>query len=281
VRSAWRLGAPRLVRGCTGGTPWIVDPPREYDEGYRTLALCAVRVAGLTPFSECAAGCHGSRGGRPRRDRRRRPQPGPGVQDPEPPKASTISPQELHAKLDGAPPALAALHARPTDLSRRAQGLQARGARACAATRSSSTCGPRGAARAASSCRSSSARRWTTASAWPSSASTCATTAGARDQAAARDPAHLPVLRGPRRQGRQRLPPGRHAEHDLLRRRGKQTYIHQGQYLDRAQLDADIKRYAASVTEVRPARRRMRTRRPSSCGERCSATSRASAWPPS
>jgi cytochrome c biogenesis protein CcmG, thiol:disulfide interchange protein DsbE len=27
---------------------------------------------------------------------------------------------------------------------------------------------------------------------------------------------------------------------------GKQTYIHQGQYLDRAQLDADIKRYAAS-----------------------------------
>ena len=27
---------------------------------------------------------------------------------------------------------------------------------------------------------------------------------------------------------------------------GKQTYVHQGQYLDRAQLDADIKRYAAS-----------------------------------
>jgi thiol-disulfide isomerase/thioredoxin len=27
---------------------------------------------------------------------------------------------------------------------------------------------------------------------------------------------------------------------------GKQTYVHQGQYLDRAQLDDDIKRYAAS-----------------------------------
>ena len=27
---------------------------------------------------------------------------------------------------------------------------------------------------------------------------------------------------------------------------GKQTYLHQGQYLDRAQLDADIKRYALS-----------------------------------
>ena len=27
---------------------------------------------------------------------------------------------------------------------------------------------------------------------------------------------------------------------------GKQTYVHQGPYLDRAQLDADIKRYATS-----------------------------------
>src|SRR4029453_18956563 len=36
--SAWRLGAPRLVRGSMHGRdfPGIVDPPREYDAGYRT-----------------------------------------------------------------------------------------------------------------------------------------------------------------------------------------------------------------------------------------------------
>ena len=162
------------------------------------------------------------RGDRPRGDRRRRPAQAPESKAPSEPKVSKISPAELHAKLDGAPPALAALHAQANDLlpGRPQEPAGARRAR-CAGTPSSSTSGRPGACPAASSCRSSSACRWTTASAWPSSASTCATTAAPRREAAARHPADLPVLRGPRRQGRQRLPPGGHAEHDLLRRRGQ------------------------------------------------------------
>ena len=51
----------------------------------------------------------------------------PGVQEPSAPKVSKISPAQLHAKLDGAPPALAALHAQANDLLPGARkSLQAR-----------------------------------------------------------------------------------------------------------------------------------------------------------
>ena len=109
-----RLGAPRLVRGrCTGGTsldsatlpvsktqdtalaarcigrvlvsdtlqpmrrwlPWILG----------AVALVAIVVVGLNQAPESTI--------------------------PSQPKVSRISAQELHAKLDGAPPALAALYA--------------------------------------------------------------------------------------------------------------------------------------------------------------------------
>ena len=40
----------------------------------------------------------------------------PESKTPSEPKVSKISAQELHAKLDGAPPALAALHAQANDL---------------------------------------------------------------------------------------------------------------------------------------------------------------------
>ena len=51
----------------------------------------------------------------------------PDSKAPSQPKVSKISAQELHAKLDGAPPALAALHAQANDLLPGARkGLQAR-----------------------------------------------------------------------------------------------------------------------------------------------------------
>ena len=97
------------------------------------------------------------------------------------------------------------------------------------------------------SCRSSSARRWTTASAWPSSASTCATTAARRRKLLRDIPLTYPSYEDPDGKVANGLtaswaPPST-IYYDAS---GKQTYIHQGQYLDRAQLDADIKRYAAS-----------------------------------
>src|SRR3954451_17994245 len=51
----------------------------------------------------------------------------PESKPPSEPKASRLSAQELHAKLDGAPPALAALHAQANDLLPGARkALQAR-----------------------------------------------------------------------------------------------------------------------------------------------------------
>ena len=101
-------------------------------------------------------------------------------------------------------------------------------------------------ARAASSCPSSSARRWTTASAWPSSASTCATTAAPRRKLLRDIPLTYPSYEDPDGKvanGFRLVGTPSTIYYDAA---GKQTYIHQGQYLDRAQLDADIKRYAAS-----------------------------------
>ena len=67
---------------------------------------------------------------------------------------------------------------------------------------------------------------------------------GRRDDVPAEDPGDLPELRGPHGPGLQRREARRRAEHALLRQHGKQTFVHQGPYFDRAALVDDIRRYA-------------------------------------
>ena len=101
-------------------------------------------------------------------------------------------------------------------------------------------------ARAASSCPWSRARRWTGASAWPSSASTCATTAGAAKKLLRQIPLTYPSYEDPDGKvynGYRLIGTPSTIYYDAA---GKQTYIHTGPYHDRAQFDADIKRYATS-----------------------------------
>ena len=128
--TARRLGAPRLVRGrCTGGTSLdSATLPVSKTEDTALSAWCAGRMAGSDTLQ---------------RMRRWLPwilggvalvaivvvglRQAPESKAPSEPKVSKISAQELHAKLDGAPPALAALHAQANDLLPGARkGLQAR-----------------------------------------------------------------------------------------------------------------------------------------------------------
>ena len=170
----------------------------------------------------------------------------PESKTPSEPKVSKISAQELHAKLDGAPPVLAALHREANDLlPGERKGLQAR----LRAVRGHPA----------------------VVNVWGAWCDPCR--------------AELPVLQRASLDYGKRvaflgvdLRDNRGAAAKLLRdipltypsyedpdgkvansyrlvgtpstiyydASGKQTYIHQGQYLDRAQLDEDIKRYAAS-----------------------------------
>ena len=147
----------------------------------------------------------------------------PESKTPSEPKVSKISPAQLHAKLDGAPPALAALHAQANDLLPGARkGLQARRARAARPSGRGQRLGrvvravPRRAARACS------ARRWTTGKRVAFLGVDLRDNRGAgRRSCCSQIPLTYPSYEDPDGQGLQRLSPGRHAEHDLLRRRGQ------------------------------------------------------------
>jgi hypothetical protein len=140
------------------------------------------------------------------------------------------------------PPALAALHREANDLLPGARRACRRGLRAVRGPPGGRERGAPGATRAG---RAAVLQRVAgLGQARPSSASTCATTARAISPAP--DPADLPVLRGPDGKianGYGLVGTPATIYYDAA---GKQTYIHQGQYLDRAQLDDDIKRYATS-----------------------------------
>ena len=189
-----------------GGTPsGFSDPPREYSRGYRTCGRCAGRVAVSDTLQPNAPRLPGSLGavalvaivvvGL---------RQAPESKTPSEPKLSTISrARSCSAKLDGAPPALAALHRQANDLLPGARkGLQARVRALRGHPRGGQRLGrvvravPRRAARLPARVAA------TTASASPSSASTSSDNRDAAAQAPARHPADLPVLRGPRRQGR-------------------------------------------------------------------------------
>ena len=185
----------------------------------------------------------------------------PESKTPSQPKVSKISAQELHAKLDGAPPALAALHAQANDLLPGARkGLQAR----VRALRGhpvvvnvwAAWCVP---------CRVELPVIQRASLDYGKRVAFLGVdlrdNRGAAAQAAARHPADLPVLRGPRRQGRQRLQPGRHAEHDLLRRLGQADLRPPGPVPRPRAARRGHQALRGVVTEVRPARDPVRGRR--------------------
>jgi cytochrome c biogenesis protein CcmG/thiol:disulfide interchange protein DsbE len=170
----------------------------------------------------------------------------PDSKAPSQPKVSTISAQELHAKLDGAPPQLAALHAQANDLLPGARkGLQAR----VRALRGHPI----------------------VVNVWAAWCVPCRTELPVVQRASldyGKRVAFVGVDLADNRGAAQKLlrdipltypsyedPDGKVAKDYHLvgppstiyyDASGTQTYIHQGQYVDRAQLDADIKRYAAS-----------------------------------
>ena len=170
----------------------------------------------------------------------------PESRTPSEPKVSKISPAELHAKLDGAPPALAALHAQANDLLPGARkGLQAR----VSALRGhpvvvnvwAAWCVP---------CRSELPVIQRASLDYGKRVAfvgvDLADNRGAARKLLRDIPLTYPSYEDPDgkvAKGFQLVGPPSTIFYDA---RGKQTYIHQGQYLDRAQLNEDIKRYAVS-----------------------------------
>jgi cytochrome c biogenesis protein CcmG/thiol:disulfide interchange protein DsbE len=165
---------------------------------------------------------------------------------PSQPKTQTITAQELREKLGGAPPALAALHQQANDLlpgGRDAFDARLRALRGHPVVVNvwGSWCGP---------CRVELPIIQRASLDWGKRVAFLGvdTSDNRRDAGKLLDeiPVTYPSYEDPNgkiftRYGLRGAPST--VYYDAA---GKQTYLHQGQYLDRAQLDADIKRYALS-----------------------------------
>jgi cytochrome c biogenesis protein CcmG, thiol:disulfide interchange protein DsbE len=165
---------------------------------------------------------------------------------PSQPKTQTISAQELREKLGGAPPALAALHQQANDLlpgGRNAFDARLRALRGHPVVVNvwGSWCGP---------CRVELPIIQRASLDWGKRVAFLGvdTSDNRHDAGKLLDeiPVTYPSYEDPNgkiftRYGLRGAPST--VYYDAA---GKQTYLHQGQYLDRAQLDADIKRYALS-----------------------------------
>ena len=170
----------------------------------------------------------------------------PESKTPSQPKVSKISAQELHAKLDGAPPALAALHSQANDLLPGARkGLQKRvrdlRGHPVVVNVWAAWCGP---------CRVELPVVQSASLDWGKRVAFVGVdlrdNRGAANKLLRQIPLTYPSYEDPDGKvanGYRLVGTPSTIYYDAS---GKQTYIHQGQYLDRAQLDADIKRYAAS-----------------------------------
>jgi cytochrome c biogenesis protein CcmG, thiol:disulfide interchange protein DsbE len=165
---------------------------------------------------------------------------------PSQPKTQTISSQELREKLGGAPPALVALHQQANDLlpgGRDAFDARLRALRGHPVVVNvwGSWCGP---------CRVELPIIQRASLDWGKRVAFLGvdTSDNRHDAGKLLDeiPVTYPSYEDPNgkifaRYGLRGAPSTVYYDAD-----GKQTYLHQGQYLDRAQLDADIKRYALS-----------------------------------
>jgi cytochrome c biogenesis protein CcmG, thiol:disulfide interchange protein DsbE len=165
---------------------------------------------------------------------------------PSQPKTQTISSQELREKLGGAPPALAALHQQANDLlpgGRDAFDARLRALRGHPVVVNvwGSWCGP---------CRVELPIIQRASLDWGKRVAFLGvdTSDNRHDAGKLLDeiPVTYPSYEDPNgkiftRYGLRGAPSTVYYDAS-----GKQTYLHQGQYLDRAQLDADIKRYALS-----------------------------------
>ncbi len=190
--------------------PWILG----------AIALAAVLVVGLNQAPESKA--------------------------PSQPKARTISAQELHTKLDGAPPALAALHGQANDLlpgARKALQARVRALRGHPVVINvwAAWCVP---------CRIELPVIQQASLDYGKRVAFVGVDLRDNRGAAAKLLRDIPLTYpsyedpdGKVANGYRLVGTPSTIFYDAA---GKQTYIHQGQYLDRAQLDDDIKRYAVS-----------------------------------
>jgi cytochrome c biogenesis protein CcmG, thiol:disulfide interchange protein DsbE len=170
----------------------------------------------------------------------------PESKSPKGPAADKITAQELHAKLDGAPPELAALHQQANDLipgARKALDARVRALRGHPVVVNvwAAWCGP---------CRVEMPFVARASLDWGKRVAFLGVDLKDNRTAATtflhKIPVTYPSYDDPSGQvyNAERLvgvPSTIYYD-----ARGKQTYIHQGQYADRADLDADIKRYALS-----------------------------------
>ena len=170
----------------------------------------------------------------------------PESKTPSEPKVSKISPAELHAKLDGAPPALAALHAQANDLlpgARKSLQARVRALRGHPVVVNvwAAWCVP---------CRIELPVIQRASLDYGKRVAFVGVDLRDNRGAAAKLLRDIPLTYpsyedpdGKVANGYRLVGTPSTIYYDAA---GKQTYIHQGQYLDRAQLDDDIKRYATS-----------------------------------